>query len=335
MKGLAVGIGLTNDCNLHCAHCYRDQDRISNLTLSDIKKVCTSLRIGSIALGTGENGLNPHYLEILKYLGTLQIRLTVASNGYTVSRTPDEMMRYFSDVEFSIDFPDQERQDHFRGKENWRTIMNEIERCGRLGINVSILAVLMNLNYRDLGHLARLAASLGANLRVNVYQPVFKDQFMVSFDQYWEAFQILFDHSKIISVTEPLVNTFLGLNHLTGTPCGAKSLRITPDRRLKTCVYWPIADLTIDDLVEKAEGIFTTPLFEGMKKIPPFCQGCDHADNCGGGCATRRKLREGFNEPDEYCPVVRRKTILLRGQLSSAEEPLRTGSICTTIVRGV
>ena len=335
MKGLAVGIGLTNDCNLHCAHCYRDPDRISYLTLCDIEKVCTSLRIGSIALGTGENGLNPHYLEILEYLGTRQIRLTVASNGYTVSSTPDEMMRYFSDVEFSIDFPDQERQDHFRGKGNWRTIMNEIERCGRLGINVSVLAVLMSLNYRDLGPLARLAAHLGANLRVNVYQPVFKDHFMVTFDQYWEAFQILFDHSKVISVTEPLVNTFLGLNHLEGTPCGGKSLRITPDRRLKSCVYWPESALTIEDLAEKGEGIFRTPLFKQMNKTPPFCQRCDHVDNCGGGCASRRKLRGGFHQPDEYCPVARGKTILLRGQLSSAEEPLRAGSICTTIVRGV
>ena len=29
----SLGIGLTNNCNLHCAHCYRDQDQIHNLTL--------------------------------------------------------------------------------------------------------------------------------------------------------------------------------------------------------------------------------------------------------------------------------------------------------------
>jgi MoaA/NifB/PqqE/SkfB family radical SAM enzyme len=30
---LSVGVGLTNNCNLHCAHCYRDQGRVLNLTL--------------------------------------------------------------------------------------------------------------------------------------------------------------------------------------------------------------------------------------------------------------------------------------------------------------
>jgi MoaA/NifB/PqqE/SkfB family radical SAM enzyme len=51
----SVGIGLTNNCNLHCAHCYRDQDRIYNLILEDIEKICDSLEISSIGFGTGEN----------------------------------------------------------------------------------------------------------------------------------------------------------------------------------------------------------------------------------------------------------------------------------------
>ena len=36
----------------------------------------------------------------------------------------------------------------------------------------------------------------------------------MSFEQYWEAYHILFEQSEIISVTEPLVNTFLGVNGL-------------------------------------------------------------------------------------------------------------------------
>jgi radical SAM protein with 4Fe4S-binding SPASM domain len=331
----SVGIGLTNRCNLHCAHCYREQDQIHNLTLGDIKKVCSSLEISSIGLGTGENGLNPEYLAILEYLGSLGIKLTLASNGYTLAITPDEMMMLFRDVEFSVDFPDRASQDQFRGEGNWQTVMAGIERCGRLGIQVSMLAVLMNINYSQLGRLARFAASLGANFRVNVYQPVFTDRFMVTYDQYWQAFQILFDHCEIISVTEPLVNNFSGLNHLNGTPCGGRSLRITPDRRLKGCVYWPESDLTIEDLVARREDIFQTSLFRQTRQTPAFCRNCQYLENCGGGCVSRRVLRGRLHEPDEYCPVARGRTIRLNGQFSSAASPLRTGSICTTIVRGV
>ena len=110
----SLGVGLTSNCNLHCAHCYRDQDQIHNLTLSDIQKVCESLEISSIGFGTGENGLNPDYFDILDYLHKRKIKLTLASNGYTLSITPDEILKYFGDVEFSVDFPDQARQDKFR-----------------------------------------------------------------------------------------------------------------------------------------------------------------------------------------------------------------------------
>jgi radical SAM protein with 4Fe4S-binding SPASM domain len=298
-----------------------------------MKKVCNSLEIGSIGFGTGENGLNPQYLEIIDYLKARGIKLTLASNGYTLFITPDEMLTYFHDVEFSVDFPDQERQDAFRGDGNWETIMKSIERCTRLGVKVSILAVLMNVNHKDQARLAKLAGSLGADFRVNVYQPMFTDKFMLTYDQYWEAYQILFNQSEIISVTEPLVNTFLGLGNGRGTPCGSSSIRITPDRRLKPCVYWPESDLTIEDLAEKKEAIFQTPLFQDTQTTPKFCLSCEHVSSCGGGCAARRILRGHPGEPDEYCPVVRGEKVQLTSLPSNAERPLRTGSICTTIVR--
>ena len=331
---VSLGIGLTSNCNLHCAHCYRDQERIYNLTLADVQKVCNSVEISSIGFGTGENGLNPEYFQIIDYLHSRHIKMTLASNGYTLSITPDEKLRFFKDVEFSVDFPDQQRQDQFRGEGNWQTVMAGIDRCRRLGIRVSILAVLMNLNYTDLGRIARLAGSFGADFRVNVYQPMYTEEFLPSFEQFWEAYKILFDQSEIISVTEPLVNTFLGLNGLSGTPCGGCSMRITPDGKLKACVYWPDSDLTIDDLVEKKEAVFESPQFQTAHYTPEFCLNCEHVGNCGGGCTARRKLRGHLEDPDEYCPIYKGKTVKLGGQASSVAKPLRTGSICTTIVRG-
>jgi radical SAM protein with 4Fe4S-binding SPASM domain len=192
----------------------------------------------------------------------------------------------------------------------------------------------MNLNYADLGRIARLAAALDADFRVNAYQPMYTEEFMPSFEQYWDAYKILFDNSEIISVTEPLVNTFLGLNGLNGPACGGRSMRVAPDRKLKACVYWPDSDLTIDDLLEKKEAVFETPQFHSTHYTPKFCADCVHVANCGGGCAARRRLRGNLDAPDEYCPIYRKKSVSLTGQFSSATKPLRTGSICTAIVRG-
>ena len=146
---ISMGLGLTNDCNLSCAHCYRDQDRIHHLGLEEIQRLCDSIEIGSVGFGTGETGLNPDYFPILEFLAGRGIRMTLASNGYTLSITPDDQLRQFTDVEFSVDFPDRRRQDAFRGDGNWDTVARGIERCQKLGIRVSMLSVLMNVNHRE------------------------------------------------------------------------------------------------------------------------------------------------------------------------------------------
>jgi sulfatase maturation enzyme AslB (radical SAM superfamily) len=92
--------------------------------------------------------------------------------------------------------------------------------------------------------------------------------------------------------------------------------------------------LTIKDLANEKETIVESPLFKQTHFTPTFCLACEHVANCGGGCAARRKLRGRFEEPDEYCPIYQGKKIQLAGRQSSAAKPLRTGSICTTIVRG-
>ena len=168
--GLSVGIGLTNDCNLDCPHCYRPTDQIYCLTLAEVKTICQHLPVS--AMGTGENSLHPQFLEIVEYLRDQGVKLTMASNGYSLNTIPDEYLRAFHDVEVSIDFPTEWEQDLFRGRGNWRDVHAAIERGRKLGIEVSILATMMNTNYDKMGGLARLARSLGANLRVNVYQSV-------------------------------------------------------------------------------------------------------------------------------------------------------------------
>jgi hypothetical protein len=41
-----------------------------------------------------------------------------------------------------------------------------------------------------------------------------------------------------------------------------------------------------------------------------------------------------MDTPDEYCPIYAGKPVKLNGQVSPIAKPLRTGSICTTIVQG-
>jgi MoaA/NifB/PqqE/SkfB family radical SAM enzyme len=168
----SVGVGLTNACDLACAHCYRDVDRVDQLTEAQVLGVCDDLPVRSVNLGTGENGLHPDYAAIVRALGARGVKLSLTSNGYTIAASSDETLAAFRELEVSIDFPTEREQDAFRGPGNWRRVMAGIERAQRLGITVTVLSVMMKTNYRRLSDIAAVAFAAGAHYRVNVYQPV-------------------------------------------------------------------------------------------------------------------------------------------------------------------
>ena len=113
----------------------------------------------SVNLGTGENGMHPDFKAILAYLRTRPIKLTITSNGHSSAVLSDDELRAFHDVEFSLDYPTQAEQDAQRGAGNWELIQQQAERCVRLGIPVTIIAVMMKANCLRLADVARVAES--------------------------------------------------------------------------------------------------------------------------------------------------------------------------------
>src|SRR5574341_1362758 len=121
-RQFALGLALTNECNLACSFCYRDPDRIDRLTLDQVRSVMERLPIRSVNLGTGENGMHPDFRKILAFLKTQRVKLTITSNGHSIAVLDDEDVRAFHDVEFSLDYPTEAEQDAQRGAGNWDLI---------------------------------------------------------------------------------------------------------------------------------------------------------------------------------------------------------------------
>ncbi len=212
----SVGVGLTNECNLRCPHCYRPDAVINRLTVQEIQRVCEAIPVKSMNLGVGENGLHPDYQVILDYLCSQGIVTSITSNGLSTEVLTDAELTRFRSVEFSLDFPTEQEHDAFRGQGNWRTVMQALERGANLGLPVTVTAVMMRLNYDKLPALARVAASFGANLRVNVYQPSKTDHFSVSYEQFWQGFTQLLESTRLVATTEPVLAAVLGLESFAG-----------------------------------------------------------------------------------------------------------------------
>jgi len=225
--GISLGLGLTNECNLACAFCYRDPTRADRLSLDQVKSVMECLPVGSVNLGTGENGMHPDFKPILAYLQTTRVKLTITSNGHSVAVLEDNELCAFHDIEFSLDYATQAEQDAQRGDGNWALIHQQAERCLRLRIPVTIIAVMMKSNYLRLADVARIAKQFDAPLRINVYQAVRSDVYALSYEEYWEGFRRLFEETDVIAIGEPLVRAMVGLSPLRAG-CGVSTVRVTP-----------------------------------------------------------------------------------------------------------
>jgi radical SAM protein with 4Fe4S-binding SPASM domain len=329
--GIALGLGLTNECNLTCAFCYRDPTRADRLSLDQVKAVMERLPVRSVNLGTGENGMHPDFRAILTYLQTKRVKLTITSNGHSIAVLEDEELRAFHDVELSLDYPTQAEQDAQRGAGNWDLIQQQANRCVELGVPVTIIAVMMKSNHLRLAEVARVATEFDAPLRVNVYQAVRSDIYALTYEEYWEGFRRLFSETEVIAIGEPLVRAMAGLPPLRAG-CGVSTVRVTPRGTTQPCVYWSGPGEPLTGLISHGGDILNSTPFAQARTLPKACEPCDFRDSCHGGCAGRRRLQGALSEPDSYCPIIRGQRPTLPIRMAASRDLPKLGSSCTTMV---
>ncbi len=327
----SLGLGLTNECNLACSFCYRDPTRTDRLSLDQVRAVLGRLPVRSVNLGTGENGMHPEFPEMLAYLRAQPIKLTITSNGHSIAVLDDEQVRAFAEVEFSLDYATRAEQDAQRGAGNWDLVQEQAARCRRLGVGVTIIAVMMRTNYDRLADIAEVAAAFDAPLRLNVYQAVRSDAFALTYEEYWDGFAALFARTDVVAIGEPLVRAMAGLPPRAGG-CGVATVRVTPRATVQPCVYWPGGGAPLDLLLGLGPDITGTEPFAAARSLPAACEGCRHQAACHGGCAGRRRLLDMLDQPDPYCPVIRGDDRRLAIRMAPAREMAKLESACTTIV---
>ena len=329
--GIAIGLGLTNECNLTCSFCYRDPTRADRLSLDQVKAVMERLPVHSVNLGTGENGMHPDFKAILAYLHTKPVKLTITSNGHSVAVLEDDELNAFHDIEFSLDYPTEAEQDAQRGTGNWALIHEQAKRCVKLSVPVTVIAVMMKSNYLRLAEVARVAKQFDAPLRVNVYQSVRSDTYALSYEEYWEGFRRLFAETDVIAIGEPLVRAMTGLPPLR-TGCGVSTIRVTPRATTQPCVYWPGVGEPLSNLISAGVHVLSSTPFEQARTLPQACEPCEFRESCHGGCAGRRRLQGELLQPDHYCPIIRGERLRLDICMAANRDLPKMSSSCTTVV---
>ena len=149
---------------------------------------------------------------------------------------------------------------------------------------------------------------------------------------FWNGFRCLLAETRLVSTSEPILNAMLGAPFANGSGCGRQTVRVTPRGDIVPCVYWNRSDLRLDDLPHTGgDGVLESPQFVRVRQVPAACRGCVFVSTCQGGCAARRELAGGVEEPDPYCPLVRGKTVKLDWARADLRDLLKTGSACTSV----
>ena len=322
----SLGIGLTNRCNLSCPHCYSRNLKMADMSISDIKGILNCFpNLQKINFGTGESILCPNFLEAMSFLEKNKIKMALTTNGLTVKHLDDKQIKNFKDVDVSLDFPTAKAHDGWRGiKGTFENAIKAIEKCCKAGVDTSIAVALMNINYKCLPGFRSILDRFGISLRINIYKPVYTDEFELSYGQFWQSIRLLAENFKIVRVSEPILSVVTDITS-KGYPCG-DSLRIHPDLYATACVYLN---------PRKAE----IKKFDLCKAKPPqFCEKrrCPFLNKCQGGCLGRRILQNqnGANDPDKYCPFVNNREVpnIHFEKSTSKTEFIHANYLCTIIV---
>ncbi|MBI4295977.1 MAG: radical SAM protein [Chloroflexi bacterium] len=162
---------ITRSCNLFCAHCRASAHTGSyegELSTEECFRVIDEiLEVGKpmLILTGGEPLIRPDVLQLAKYAADRGLRVVMGTNGTLVTEEMAARMKAIpiACVGVSLDFPDADRQDNFRGMSGAFDIaMSGIDNAHHAGIDVQVNSTISKLNVQYIDSLMALALKVGA-----------------------------------------------------------------------------------------------------------------------------------------------------------------------------
>jgi AdoMet-dependent heme synthase len=353
----SVGWGFGR-CNMNCKHCYgASSSSAPEHGFEELKNVADKIcpLISSINYGTGEFVFNPNSLELLRYINELypRVKQAITSNGSTIiMMDPNNLKRFFHDVDISIDYPDPERHNEFRRHPlAWSWVERSLALCRELKIERSIVTCITSqTSDDDIKEFLELAHKFEASWRTNWFRKTGrgKSKLEISATRFWEVVKLLAKLKvEFESMSDPLLASILGRtdkNPTNGCSCGKLSCRIQTDLSVTPCVYlkgnrWSGGSIGSESL----ETIYGSDTFKSIRnRFPEYCKDCKFGETCRGGCASRAFLHSGgLDKPDNYCPYLSglkvdeliEEILETKLKIIQGTEKVHDGYLCTMIVR--
>ncbi|MCR6109027.1 radical SAM protein [Bacillus sp. A301a_S52] len=166
---LIAGLIITDDCNLHCPHCYSKNNN-NFFEYDQILKIIDELNdndVINIYITGGEPFLHPNILEIIQYIKTKKAILTIHTNGILLNKEIifelSELLNKNDTLQISLDGIKLETNLKTRtiNLDNYLTIKKNIRSLICSGLQVKLNITVTNHNIKELLDIYITAEELG------------------------------------------------------------------------------------------------------------------------------------------------------------------------------
>jgi radical SAM protein with 4Fe4S-binding SPASM domain len=312
----SVAIELTAHCNQKCDYCYngwRADDGASMATatteqlLARVDKLIDAFTIDHVTLTGGEPFSRPDIWELLDRLKERGVPAQIISNGGLITERIAERLAPYNVryVQVTLNGPTRELHEEHVGPGHFEPTLRGVRALRKHGVPVVGCIVVTRKNAPVLGDILELWRSLGVEqIALSRFSPAgyavsHAAQLLPTLDDMQGAFEqahpFARDRGMHISCTMPIPPCMIDTSALSPIvfgycPIGTnmQEVALGPDGKLKNCTLHAAAIGGVTDILDPSVDL--TALLKHpdvtayRKKLPAFCEGCVHADTCGGGC---------------------------------------------------
>ena len=165
-----VSWNTTNNCNMYCAHCYRDagckaEDELSTEEAKKLLREIAKAGFKIMIFSGGEPLTRPDIVELVKYASDLGLFPVFGTNGTLITL---EMAKALKEagargMGISLDSLDKEKHDKFRAfPGGWDGAVQGMKNCREVGLPFQIHTTVMDWNQQELEAMTDFAVEIGA-----------------------------------------------------------------------------------------------------------------------------------------------------------------------------
>lgn len=286
-RPLAATLAVTSRCQLNCLHCSAASSDHSgrDLTLEEIRKVIretVELGATNITFTGGEPLLRKDLEEMVAEAARHDATALVFTNALALdeSRAISLKEAGLTAVFISLDSPDPDEHDHFRGKSgSFQAVKAGVQNVlrARLAVCLSTYATNESVRDRKLSKLTALASEWGVH-EISVFDVIPTGRLLESEEVILtpESHRALIKEAKGLNlrygfqpriITQSWTNTKSGLAILIGCLAGHLQFHITPDGEFTPCDFTP---LTFGNIREES----VSDLWRKVIEHSAYCRHC-------------------------------------------------------------